>query len=65
MKITLDESFRPITMVCGNCGGTLTVYPDSGNGKGYCPTCSPAWLKSFATFCMNQERVKHGFIPIE
>lgn len=25
-----------------------------------CPNCSPSWLGSFATFLMNQERIKRG-----
>ena len=64
-RITLDEVLRPIKITCGKCEATMTVYPDSATGKGYCPNCSPAWLKFFAVFCMNQERTKRGLSPIK
>ena len=65
MRMALDETLRPIEMTCVNCDAKMTVYPDGTKGKGYCPNCSPAWLKSFAVFTMNQERTKRGLEPIE
>jgi len=59
-RMTLDEALSPIEMACVDCGATMTVYPDNSNGIGYCPNCSPKWLKPFAVFCMNQEREKRG-----
>ena len=60
MKQTLDEALRPLEMTCVTCEAKMTVYPDEKTGKGYCPNCSPAWLKSFAIFSMNQMRARHG-----
>jgi len=62
--LTLNEALRPIEMTCGKCGGRMVVYPDSNNGKGFCPNCSQAWLESFARFVMNEERTKRGLQPI-
>jgi len=66
MKLgTLDEALRPIAMTCGNCGGELTMYPAPiPEGIGYCPCTSPVWLKDFATYLMNEERIKRGLISI-
>ena len=59
--ITLDETLSPMKMTCGNCGGELIVYPAPiPEGTGWCPNCSPAWLKDFAIYLMNQERIKRG-----
>lgn len=62
-KVTLEETLRPMTMTCAKCNSEMTVYP-VGQGIGYCPKCSPTWLKSFALFQTNQERVKHGLKAI-
>jgi hypothetical protein len=65
-SITLDEALTPMKMQCIKCGGEMTVYPRPDvKGTGYCPCTSPAWLKSFALFCTNEERIKHGLKPIE
>ena len=65
VTLTIDEALRPTTMTCSNCGGQMTVYPcPIPEGMGYCPNCSPAWLKSFAIFMMNQERSKRGLKPL-
>ena len=59
--MTLDEALRPTIMTCDKCEGELTVYPAPiPTGTGFCHTCSPAWLQSFALFLTNQERDKHG-----
>ena len=51
MKSNADEIIRPLKMKCVKCGGNMTVYPTkSPEGIGYCPHCSPSWLKSFAVF---------------
>ena len=63
-RMTLDEALRPLEMTCVNCGDGMVVYPDSNNGTGVCPNCSPSWLESFAQFLMNQERTKRGLEPI-
>ncbi len=64
--MTLDEALQPMKMTCGKCQGELTVYPAPiPKGMGFCPTCSPAWLESFAIHCMNVERTKQGFMPIK
>ena len=63
-RMTLDEALRPLEMTCGKCGGQMTVYPDSKTGIGFCPACSPSWLESFATFCMNEERTKRGLAKL-
>ena len=67
-RMTLDEMLRPLTMECSNCGGKLIGYPKNGYGAdgaiSYCTNCSPAWLESFAIFCMNEERIKRGLNPI-
>jgi len=65
-RMTLDEALRPMKMTCGKCGEELTVYPcPIPEGTGFCPKCSPAWLKSFATFLMNEERVSRGLNKLE
>jgi len=62
---TLDEALRPMIMKCGDCGGELVVYPcPIPEGTGYCATCSPNWLKSFAQYMMNEERIKRGYAKI-
>ena len=59
--MTLDEALKPMSMECGNCGGELIVYPcPIPEGTGYCSNCSPAWLKDFAIYMMNEERIKRG-----
>jgi hypothetical protein len=63
--MSLDEALRPMEMTCADCGGKMTAYPDEGTGKGYCPNCSPAWLKPFAIFSMNQMRIKHELGEIQ
>ncbi|KKL92758.1 hypothetical protein LCGC14_1881490 [marine sediment metagenome] len=61
-RMTLDEALRPTKMTCGQCGSDdFTAYPAPvPEGTGFCPACSPAWLESFATFMMNEERAKYG-----
>ena len=62
---TLDEILRPHEMTCGHCRTTMQVYPcPLPEGTGYCPNCSPSWLKEFAQFMMNEERVKRGLVAI-
>ena len=59
--LTLDEALRPVGMGCAKCGGRMVVYPcPIPEGTGYCPTCSPPWVKPFAEWLMNQERTKRG-----
>ena len=63
--MTLDEALRPMKMTCGKCDGELIVYPcPIPEGTGYCPNCSPAWLKDFATYMMNEERTKRGLTKL-
>lgn len=60
-RMTLDEALRPMTMTCCKCGGDMKAYPcPIPEGTGVCPTCSPSWLESFATFMMNEERQRRG-----
>ena len=62
---TIDDTLRPIEMTCAKCGGTMKVYPcPIPEGTGVCPTCSPIWLDSFATYMMNQERSRRGLAAI-
>jgi len=64
-NITLDEALRPMEITCGECRGKMEVYPcPMPEGIGFCPHCSPAWLKSFAIFLMNQERAKNNLAGI-
>ena len=64
-KITLDKALTPMTMTCAKCGGQMKVYPcPIPEGTGFCPHCSPVWLKSFALYLTNQERVKHNLLAI-
>jgi len=64
--MTIDEALRPLEMTCCNCGGKMKAYPNADpKGIGYCPNCSPVWLKSFAVWGMNQERMRHGLNSIE
>ena len=61
----LDRALTLMEMTCGDCGSQMTVYPyPMPQGTGYCPKCSPAWLKSFAIWGTNQERQKHGLEAI-
>ena len=61
IMLTLDEALSPSEMGCAVCGGRMKVYPcPLPKGTGVCPTCSPAWLESFATYQMNEERVRRG-----
>ncbi len=63
--MTLDEALRPMTMTRGVCGDDMRVYPcPIPEGTGVCPTCSPNWLESFATFMMNEERQRRGLVSI-
>jgi len=63
--ITLDEALSPMRFTCGKCGGELIVYPcPIPEGFGYCPNCSPKWMKDFAEYLMNQERTKRGLAPL-
>jgi len=63
--ITLNEALSPMKMICGECGGELIVYPAPiPEGTGYCSKCSPAWLKDYATYLMNEERTKRGLAPL-
>lgn len=61
--ITADEVLRPMSMTCGACEGTLTVYPDA-EGHGYCPCSTPAWAQSFFLFLTNQARAAVGLDPL-
>ena len=63
-RMTLDGALRPLEITCGGCRGKMVVYPDAHTGIGYCPTCSPSWLKDFAIYCMNGERTKRELMPI-
>lgn len=64
--LTLDEALTPLKARCVKCGGEMIIYPRPDiKGTSYCPCTSPLWLKSFALFCTNQEREKHGLKPIE
>ncbi len=57
VNMTIDEALRPHEMNCANCSGKMKVYPcPIPKGTGFCPTCSPLWLESFAKFMMNEER---------
>mgnify|MGYP001585157819 CR=1 FL=1 len=61
ISMTVDEALRPGKMTCIKCGGELKVFPcPIPQGIGFCHTCSPAWLESFATYLMNQERKGRG-----
>lgn len=55
-NITRAELFKPIPCNCGVCGNKeAVIYPAPGvHGTCYCPSCSPAWLKSFAEHCTKQ-----------
>jgi len=65
VTLTLDEALRPMEMRCAVCGGTMVVYPcPLPEGTGFCPCSSPAWLRPFAEFMMNEERVKRGLSKI-
>ena len=65
---TLDESLRPMKMICIKCSGKLMCYPKEGVGQdsstNYCQTCSPAWLDSFGKYLMNAYRKKRGLDPL-
>ena len=64
--MTLDEALRPMTIICGKCNGELIVYPcPIPEGIGYCAKCSPAWLKDFAEYMMNEERKRRGLKSID
>ena len=64
--MTIDEALRPTTMKCCKCGGILEVYPcPIPEGTGYCAICSPHWLKDFAEWLTDQERIKRGLAPLK
>lgn len=67
LPITLDEALRPMKMTCGQCGSKeFTAYPcPRPEGTGYCPNCSPKWLKSFAIYSMNEYRKEKGLTPVQ
>lgn len=66
VALTLDEALQPMSMGCAKCGGQMVVYPcHLPKGTGYCPNCSPIWLKGFATWQMNQERTGRGLNTLE
>ncbi len=65
VTFTLDKALQPREMTCITCRGKMTVYPcPIPTGTGFCPTCSPAWLESFAKFMMNEERKKRNLKPV-
>ena len=59
-KPSIAEVLKPLDMTCADCGSKMLVYPNESTGNGYCPKCSPTWLKSFAIFQMNEMRKRFG-----
>ena len=62
VKMSADEVLRPQTITCGKCGGEAEAIPPD---VCYCECSSPAWLRDFAYFRMNLDRVKAGLAEIE
>ncbi len=59
--LTLDELLTPMSVTCGVCDGEMTIYPTRDpKGVGFCPSCSPAWLQSFAEFQLSNYRKEKG-----
>lgn len=50
-RLTREQIMTPFTLTCAKCGGEATAYPyPLPKGTVFCPTCSPAWVKSYLEF---------------